>query len=347
MVKKRFSLYNTSKATYKITIMTKTIFSPINGLQEIFTFHATKTIPVATRRVEEPPCLDVITPYFSIPTATRAQNIFQEHSVQSRKKWLAQASLWKKCQFLLSEGVDFLLDKAFSEPYELDIHDICPPRELHVYQLPEPPFTSHEAPRCLFLAGEPTLLDQDTPPCLLRDSQGESLSVLQNQEKILSFVAKSLPQKGIIKMDPSGLLYLYIAPSYQAEKLLPFLVPHQEFRQHTHEYIYHPLGIQCPITLPSETHKCKNLGIEKEIGKEIPFSVRGAFEAVTESDSLTEKAWFLELECLELHELREYYLLPGKLQGHPFPVTLLLKKRHSLQAPDKKLFRLNVSCFVA
>jgi hypothetical protein len=150
-----------------------------------------------------------------------------------------------------------------------------------------------------------------------------------------------------LKQEPDGHVYLSIATNYSlVDPLLSFFFSEVVPRHFKQVYFSPELGVHCTVMSPAESARCKALGLQRELGKKFSFHIKGCYASDVHSDSFIEKAWFLLIDCPELEQLREYYLLPARPAGHEFHVTLLMKKKTSSR-PKPHLCRLNVSCFAA
>lgn len=287
---------------------------------------------------------DMLTPYFSIPTASRVHSCFRTHAKQK-----AKASRTKVERFLsfCFHKVGRALSKFLEDKPPYDTSHIAPPKELLVPGLPEPAFEMHEPQRLFFVLLEPSLREEYAPPCLLREIPPTKAQPLPREKDLVSHIEKELPSQGVLKRDPSGMLYLAI----EENSYLPASIPQEllsEIKDQLPSHLMpHPMGTYIPVFLPTEAADARNLGICKEIGREFTFTVTTCSTIETPLLPEVQKAWFLEVESKELTELREKYLLPSKVGGHAFHIVLFLQKREKQETTCKDIFRLNVSCYAA
>lgn len=287
---------------------------------------------------------DLLTPYFSIPTASRVHSCFRTHAKRSAK---AGSSKIERFLSYCFHKVGIALSKFLEDKPPYDTSHIAPPKELLVPGLPEPVFEMHEPQRLFFILPEPSLKDEYAPPCLLRETTPIKAQPLPKEQELLSHIEKSLPQKGILKQDPSGMLYLSIEESGPLYATIPQELLAEMQGALPSDLRPPPMGLYIPVFLPLEASNSRNLGIRKEMGQEFTFTVTSCSTIETPLQPDVQKAWFLEVESKELRELREKYLLPAKVGGHAFHIVLFLQKREKQETNRKDTFRLNVSCYAA
>ncbi|MCX6991221.1 MAG: hypothetical protein NTX49_09210 [Chlamydiae bacterium] len=282
---------------------------------------------------------DILTPYFSIPTASRVHGYFQLHTKQN-----APSRSWILDRFLsfCFHGVSKTMESFLYEAPPLDISGIIAPKVLQVPHLPYPAFVTQAAPRLFFTSTQPQLKDEYSPPCLLRETPPTTQEILSNEQEIL---AKTHYMKGALSIDRSGMIYLTLHGT-DNQSLIRELVA-KGTGTTISDFLEHPLGLHIPAFLPEETAKAKSLGILKELHGNFSFSARRVYSVDTPSHEGVEKSIYLHIESKQLMALREKYLLPARLNGNSFHMVLLLKKREKTAKPPLSTFRLNVSCYAA
>jgi hypothetical protein len=282
---------------------------------------------------------DILTPYFSIPTASRVHGYFQLHTKQNapanRNKLDRFLSF---CFYRVSKTVETFLYEA--PPF--DTSGIVAPKVLQVPQLPYPAFVTEAPPLSFFIQKPPEVKSEYSPPCLLTETPPVTPEILSNEKDIL---AKMHSMKGALRKDRSGMIYLTLEGN-DNESLIRELVA-KGMGTKVSDFLEHPLGLHIPAFLPEETGKAKSLGILKELHGNFSFSARRVYSIDTPTHEGIEKSIYLHIESKELMELREKYLLPARLNGNSFHMVLLLKKREPLAKPPLSTFRLNVSCYAA
>lgn len=281
---------------------------------------------------------DMLTPYFSIPTASRVHSCFHHYKAHPRPT----KGIERFFSFCF-HGVSKTLKRFFYESPPYNTSDIVKPKELLVPQLPDPVFVMQEPQRLFFTLPESVAKDAYSPPCLMRETPYSPAQRISREKTLLSLVNNTFPLKGELRKDPTGMMYLFIGNNETHIHPLPkeLLDPSE-----TH-LLPHPMGTHIPVIMPSEMMQARNLGIQNELGKEFSFSVTGCFSVDTPLHDHVEKAWFLEVESKELTQLREKYLLPSKVGSHSFHIVLSLKKRDRENSVKPTTFRLNVSCYAA
>ena len=282
---------------------------------------------------------DILTPYFSIPTASRVHGYFQLHTKQN-----APSRSWILDRFLsfCFHGVSKTMENYLYEAPPLDISGIIAPKVLQVPHLPYPAFATEAPPIPFFIPKQPQLKDTYSPPCLLKETLLITPEILCNEEEIL---ASTHSMKGQLEIDRSGMIYLTLE-GMDNQSLIRELVA-KGMGSKMSDFLEHPLGLHIPALLPAETSKAKNLGILKELMRNFTFSARRVYCVDTTSHESVEKSIYLHIESKELMALREKYLLPARLSGNAFHMVLLLKKREKPAQPPLSTFRLNVSCYAA
>jgi len=147
---------------------------------------------------------DILTPYFSIPTASRVHGYFQLHTKQN-----APANRSKLDRFLsfCFCRVSKTAETFLYEPPPFDTSAMVAPKVLQVPQLPYPAFVTEAPPLPFFIAKLPELKNEYSPPCLLRETPPVTPEILFNEKEILT---KMQSMKGALRIDRSGMIYLTI-----------------------------------------------------------------------------------------------------------------------------------------
>jgi hypothetical protein len=135
-------------------------------------------------------------------------------------------------------------------------------------------------------------------------------------------IAKSLPNKGVLKKKANGYVYLDISNDY-IFKIFPHLIldghlrPTQSFGSEEGAH----------ITVITDQENCP---VEEEIGQEFTFEVRELRFVETWSTSgsygqykhHTGDRWMIAVESPELEALRMRYGLPPLIENHDFHISI-------------------------
>jgi len=202
------------------------------------------------------------------------------------------------------------------------------PRLLQVPKLPDPAFSippprSHFAPE----SGQTA----DLP--LIPDMKENDPRPVANGNAIVAYAQTALPQKGMLRQDKDGSVYLEVSPKYHRE-ILPLL----------HEDGIDPGPLKIAVVLAEEWQEKQGWGEIKEIGKTFSFTLSGLYCLKPLFWPQTEQVWFFSLHCPALQQLRQKHLLAGM---RPLYLTLASRKEKRRRPEEKKLFRINVSCYAA
>ncbi len=223
------------------------------------------------------------------------------------------------------------------------LSSLFPPRALQVPLLPEPPF--HTYPPALVFHPEGTGEDEPayTPPCLLREIQEGARESCPHLLRALP----SLAITGRVRQNSTGLIYLEVEEKI-VEQILPYIREKGHERGHEKGIEKVASGTRIALVLPKEYATRRGFKEKFEEGQEIAFTVTGCFSLEPALWPEMERVWYLTLDCPKGEELRKSYLLPARMNSHPFFLTVAVKKRaneHLLL--ERGLFRLNVSCHAA
>lgn len=132
-------------------------------------------------------------------------------------------------------------------------------------------------------------------------------------EKVLEWTKRNLPQKGILKEDPNGFVYLKVDDRYVNELFLKLAPRGYEKPEKAHISV---------IYRDDE----KKIGKIDEIGKEYSFTIN-EFGIV---DAKTKKFLALSVNAPGLEELREKYgLTPFLFNNHCYHISIAEEKRAS------------------
>jgi hypothetical protein len=221
------------------------------------------------------------------------------------------------------------------------LDSISPPRRLRISRLPQPPFHTHPLSRYFWKSTDS--LEASLFP-LIRDFREPASLRLACTQRVLKHADACLPLKGLLKQDAKGFVFIELPYRY-FEELLPFFGPGLEkpCTLGTHG----PLGAHIPVILAREWTQCLGLGSIGELGEEFTFELTGAYSQKVDDWPSVDKVWFLTLKCPQATLLRERFLLPAKIRGYDFHLTIGVQKSTSQASSPHKLYRVNVSCYAA
>ncbi len=198
-------------------------------------------------------------------------------------------------------------------------------RALKVPKLPDPPFEASAPQGSMW---PKTDICQDMP--LMADTAENQPEPLAKE--LLEFARRQLPQQAVLSQEPNGEVYLKIPFACQ-EKLLPQL----------QEENIEPAALKIALISSQEWQEKQGWGPIAELGKEFSFSLEGLFTLKPLFHKEVERLWFFSIDAPMLQRLREKHFLSRR----PFFLTLGKRKKSKGGPEEKKLFRINVSCYAA
>jgi hypothetical protein len=223
--------------------------------------------------------------------------------------------------------------------------DIFPPRQLLVPSLPHPPFQAVKPPRFFWHPAYISPLDEYAPSCLMSETKEEMPSIVYNSASVCAYVRNALPQKGILRQDHEGFVYLEL-PDHFITDIFP-LIHDQECEAISLHYL-DPSPAHIPVILPHEWAQRKGWGEIKELETTFSFEITRLFSLKPIRWPGIEKVYCLSIQSPQLENYRERHLLPSRIRGHDFHVAIAFKKAAEKRSETpKETFRLNVSCFAA
>ncbi|MBS0603890.1 MAG: hypothetical protein JSS60_02505 [Verrucomicrobia bacterium] len=271
------------------------------------------------------------------------QNSPKPRIEQSKSK---MPPLIRKGQYVLIRILEIL--KTLLEPNETSsvLNDIAPPRKLLVPQLPYPRFQAAKPPRFFWHPSHSSPKDEYAPSCLMSEVKEDLPSPIYNSASISAYARAALPQKGILRQDHEGFVYLELPDEYITE-LSPLI--HDPASETVPLYYLEPSPAHIPVILPHEWAQRKGWGELKDLDKSFSFKINGVSSLNPKRWPGVEKVYFLRISSPELEKFRERCLLPSRIRGHEFHVAIAYKKADAaaMAVPKKETFRLNVSCFAA
>ncbi len=251
----------------------------------------------------------------------------------------------RKGQFAIIRIVEVLKSLFERKETSAVLEDIFPPRQLWVPQLPHPPFQTLKPPRFFWHPLHTCPKDEYAPSCLIPESKEEMPVSVYNSTSICAYARHVLTEKGILRQDHEGFLYLELPDNFITE-IYPW-IHDQECEAIPLDYV-EPSPAHIPVILPHEWAQKKGWGAIKELENQFHFEITALRSLKPKRWPGVEKVYLLEVKSHELENLRERYLLPSRIRGHHFHVAVAWKKSAENSAQEtKETFRLNVSCFAA
>ena len=277
----------------------------------------------------------MLSQFYPLPTASRVHSCY----LQSKPKALPiKLGFFKSLLGLFESNME-------PQPIEYDTTFITPPRALKVPTLPSPAFHITEPQLSRFLGHYDVKKGQHLHPHLLKETPLEKLIQPIYEQKINSALMTISIGKGSLKITSQGNVYLLVCSGAALLKQLP--IGQFATDKKSDSLLCHPLAVHIPVMTLEEGQKALQLGIHHEIDKQFNFTIKHSFYVQTATAQGLEGALLAEIESLELTELRERYLLPGKLRGHPLHMIILLQNQPGPIKREQEIYRLNVSCFAA
>jgi hypothetical protein len=252
----------------------------------------------------------------------------------------------RKGQFALIRMFE-ILKTLFRQKEKSDVlAEIFPWPKLRVPQLPYPPFQATKPPRFFWHPAYVSPVDEYAPSCLMSEAKEEMPSIAYNSAKICTHARSALPQKGILRQDSEGLVYLELPDSFITD-LFPLI--RDEQCEPAPLYYLEPSPAHIAVMLPHEWAQRKGWGELEELENTFSFEIISLFSLKPKRWPGVENVYFLNIRSPELENFRKRNLLPSRIRGHEFHVAIALRKaaEKSPMAPQRETFRLNVSCFAA
>lgn len=319
--------------------MTKNLsITPISKMEAVRSIRATgafKRSPFHGIAVK-----DVLSTYYSLPTASRVQKCYFALSKQPASK--AGKAVRIKDQ-IIAAIEKLYAPQAHPEESFLTTEDFISPRNLLVPGLPDPAFQVSEPRRFFYPQKQDPFRawGSEASACLMREEPNQIESSVSLQSGIIpKFI------RGAIDKDADSMLHLKVEMSAEATQAIIDAIA-CETKMDKDVLTPSFLGCYIPLFTPIETSKSSILGVDKELNENYFAKTKGLYYADMPCDENTEGVFYLKIENNKLHELREKYLLPYNLGAHPFHMIVCLKRRSKRDTAQKELFRLNVSCHAA
>lgn len=246
--------------------------------------------------------------------------------------------LLRKGEFFLInmiESIKFLYTEwAHEEEWEP-----YPTHQLQAPSLPYPSFTAHLPARYFWHPAASAPKDEYAPACLMSDTK-EAIPQLQACSPAIC--KQALPQKGVLRKDGQGFVYLEL-PSDLINQTFPLLNdPKAEAVCYQHVA---PSAPHIPVMTPKDYLRSQRWGEIQELDQEFSFEITGCYSLEPNRFPGIEKVYFLKVKSRELEALREKYNLTKRILSHDFHIVIATQKQEEKKAPET--FRLNVSCFAA
>jgi hypothetical protein len=308
---------------------------------ELDLFSKFHTIPKNAKRLN---VKDLVSHYFPLPTAAHVHSYFEESSKKNYKKTLNKVEHY--LLFFL-EKIHLFFENNVANVPEYNASHINEEISLKVPHLPDPAFIIPEPHPLTLCEVKEVFYEPYHPPCLLIDSALTSFQLIDYEAELLSFLNSHLTLQGSLQLDSSKMAYLSLKQGAFLLNITPKELLSLKGTEPRLDIEQHALGAHIPVMLPIEWKKGEMLGIQNELNKTFSFTMTRAFVLDHEGNESIEKAWHIEIACPELNELREKYLLPGKLYIQPFSIVFCILKRKQTSKAKAALYRLNVSCFAA
>ncbi|MBS0651528.1 MAG: hypothetical protein JSR93_10240 [Verrucomicrobia bacterium] len=278
------------------------------------------------------------------PSLSKVVDIFHSKPKSSFEQPASKLPpLLRKGEFLLIKMVESikLLYEKWMEEEQIDLY---PPRTLRVPTLPYPPFQSPRPARYFWHPKADAPKDVYSPPCLMRDTSEDLPNYIDQSAPLCAYARHVLPQKGRLRKDSNGLIYLEL-PSDYISQLFPLL--HALDAESVPLSQIDPSAAHIPVMTPREYLESSKWGEIRELDQEFSFEVHGCFSLSPKLYPGMEKVYCLKVSSPELEELREKYLLPSRIGTHPFHIVIGFQKKKMGEKPKAETFRLNISCFAA
>lgn len=163
--------------------------------------------------------------------------------------------------------------------------------------------------------------------CSLNDLFGEELTqrteypqlnTTQQHENVVQWARDHLSQTGVLTEEKRGFVYLKVDDGY-IDQLFPML-PHHGYSKPPYFRRPNSPGAHISVFYVDER---RQTGEIKEIGQKYSFTIKG----IASVPPKTHKYIVLEVESIELQQLRKKYGLAPLLKGHDFHITIAKKKR--------------------
>ena len=192
---------------------------------------------------------DVLTPYFSIPTASRVHGYFQ---LQTKQKSPTRRRILERFLSFYFDPISKARERHLHESPKFETLSLITPKVLQVPYLPYPAFATEAPAIPFFISNEAELKDTYTPPCLLKEMPLITPEILCNEQEIL---ARTHSLKGQLEIDRSEMIYLTLESSDNQALIRELIAKGMETT--IANFLEHPLGLHIPAFLPEETAKAK------------------------------------------------------------------------------------------
>ncbi len=258
----------------------------------------------------------------------------------SKTPSLIRKSLWAMIRL-------FELMKAILKTKEHTniLSDIAPPRRLLVPGLPHPKFKTPRPYRFFWHPSYEMTRDEYTPGCLMSEAKEDLPVPVANSPFICAYARAALSQKGFLKQDDQGFVYLELSSSFITE-LFPLMsdekceaIPLDQSN---------PSSAHIPVIIPHEMSWWKGY---REIQEKQPFAftIQQLCSMKPKRWPGIEKVYFLKISSPQLEQFRRRNLLSPLIRGHEFHIAIAYTQEiEELKgASQKETYRLNVSCFAA
>lgn len=250
----------------------------------------------------------------------------------------------RKEPFSLIKFVE-IFKALFHEQEKSNIHsEIFAPQPLSVPQLPSPPFQISSPAHFFWHPASNRIKEEYAPACLMSESKEGLPKVAPHSEKICRHARQILSQKGILRQDSHGLIYLELPDSFITE-LVPLIC--DAACENVPLYHLKPSPAHVPVILADEWSSKKGWGEILELEETFSFEIQQLCTLKPNGWPHAEKIYFFSLKSPELEKFRERRLLPPLIRGHAFHVAIAYKKAPIASQPAPETYRLNVSCYAA
>lgn len=255
-------------------------------------------------------------------------------------------SILRKGQFAIIRLFEVLQSFLEIKAPSTILSEIVPPRKLLVPQLPHPRFQTPKPPRFFWHPAYTPPNDEYAPSCLMSEEKEDLPSIVYNSSSICTYARSSLAQKGILRQDHAGFVYLELSDDFITE-LFPLIK--DEGSETVPLYLLEPSPAHIPVILPHEAAQRRGWGEIQDLDTSFTFKIKNLCSLKPKRWPGVEKVYFLSIGSSELEKFRERCMLPSRIRGHEFHVAIAYKRESipSQSTARKETYRLNVSCFAA
>jgi len=152
-------------------------------------------------------------------------------------------------------------------------------------------------------------------------SKRNLLTIEPHAEKILSYAKESLPQKGILKIDSSGFIFVDLPNAYIFD--LYNLLQKKEADPPPY-FGANKTGAHISVALSSEVKSMTHI---LHLNEEIDFTITGCYRIEPDNLEDISNVWFLSVESSTLETIRKNLGLSSKILNHEFHITFAMQKR--------------------